>query len=375
MNEDLKKYAELRSLIGLPFNEAEKCHIASTYEDIDFFLKSDKLTVDYPFRASKQVFGNTILDTDSERNVSVRKSITPFFSKSAIDHYEQVMIRPIIKTILEDCHQNNSGQIDFNYCVAERIPTQIIMEIFGIELKYERWLFKNLNPIVRYIDDPNNSLDEATKSKHELLQFLGKCLDGDIKISERGLLSSLDKKYFSDKNEILRTSLMLLTAGMATTIASLNIIVTNLYRHVDLIKSIQNNTNKIKKFIEEVIRLEPPLHATVRFAKNDFTYKDVELKKNSMIKVILASGNHDELKHQVPNDLNLETKNNHTCSFGKGRHACIGGYLALKELVIFVEEFLPLMQEYDININQDGESETEGNVIKMYKNILLEKAH
>ncbi len=87
---------------------------------------------------------------------------------------------------------------------------------------------------------------------------------------------------------------------------------------------------------------------------------------------MLASANRDESFQENSEVFNFKTKKKLTCSFGKGKHACIGGYLAIKELVVFVQEFSPLMKNYTIDVS-GNELEFEGNVIKMYKNITLEK--
>lgn len=367
MTDNWIEYKQIRKNNKLIYSEQEKCYLVAKYEDVNFFLKSNDVTVEYPFRASKQVFGSTILDSDKPNNIDIRKSLTPFFSKKAVDNYEELMIRPLIKTLINNL---DSESIDFNYWIAQRIPTQIVMNIFGIDLKYERYLYSHLHSLVLYIDHPSNSLSIATESKNELLSFLEKCIYGDININDNCLLSSLNHEVFKNKDEMLGTCLMLLTAGMATTIASLNILVINMFKQADTIKHIKKDHEKLTKFVSETIRIEPPLHSTIRFVKNDFTYKNNSLKKHDMLKLIIAGANRDELHYEKPMQIDLNKKND-SCSFGKGKHACIGGYLAIKELVVFAEEFIPLMESFEINA--DSSPFMDGNVIKMYKNIILTK--
>jgi cytochrome P450 len=71
--------------------------LVAKYDDVDFFLKSKDITVDYLFKVNKQVFGNTILDSDKLSNIDIRKFLTPLFSKKTVDDYEEMMIRPLIR--------------------------------------------------------------------------------------------------------------------------------------------------------------------------------------------------------------------------------------------------------------------------------------
>jgi cytochrome P450 len=370
-SEEWSQYQLLRQSPTLQYSSQERCFYAAKYSDVEYFLRTDSVTVDFPFRASRQVFGKTILDSDDENQIQIKKNLTPFFTRKAVEHYREVMIRPIIRTILEESRQCGEV-IDYNYWVAQRIPTQIIMAIFGIDLVHERYLYAHLEKLVLYIDHPSNSLEEANNSREELMSFLRKFINCELPSDPRGLLASLDKSVYADENELLRTCLMLLTAGMATTIASLNTLLLYTFEHADYLAGILEDAVQLRRFVEEVIRVEPPLHATIRFVKKDFDYNDVNLKRNDMLKIILASANHDEHKYEAPDALNLHAKKDASCTFGKGKHACIGADLAVTELVVFVQEMLPSTKLYDVKVS-DADTGFEGNVIKMFRQLQLVK--
>jgi|SRR5579859_2948400 len=374
VTDEWKEYEELRRAPQLTFSEQEKCFYAASYSDVDFFLKSENVTVDFPFRASRQVFGKTILDSDDDKHLPIKRSLAAFFSKKIVDHYKDHMIRPLIRDILKECTTGDPESIDYNFQIAQRIPTQIIMQIFGIGLEHERYLFSHLEKLILYIDHPSNSLAQASEAKDELLLFLRKCLTGEIPVAPQRILSSMDRSLYSGEDEVLRTCLMLLAAGMATTIASLNTMLIYVYEHISYLKGIIDDALQLRRFVEEVIRVEPPLHATVRFVKADFGHNEVGLRKNDMIKILLASANRDEQKFEAPDAVNFTGKKDAGCTFGKGKHACIGSELAITELIVFVQELMPYTGRYEMVLRTD-EAGFEGNVIKMFKKINLKKIH
>lgn len=366
---ELKHYEALRKQDSFQYSEAEGCYYVVKYSDVDTLLKSDNITVDFPFRASRQLFGKTILDSDDMGSAAIRKNLLPFFTRKAIDHYRELIIRPCIKSILSESTGTRLEEVDFNLSVSQRIPTQIIISIFGIDLKYEEFIYSKLEKLVLYLDHPSNSFQEAMEAKKELLAFLDKCLLNEIEVNKNGFLSSVSREPFHNKEEMLSTCLMLLVAGMATTIASLNSLVLYIYEYRDYLKENSGDVEKMKLFVNEVIRMQPAVRETIRFVKEDFEYKDISFVEHDLLKIILASANRDEDKFNDPNEFEYQKKRSLNCSFGKGKHFCIGSDLAIEELVIFIQEFMIFTDHYAVKIVESNEP--PGTVIRMFKKIQL----
>ena len=54
-----------------------------------------------------------------------------------------------------------------------------------------------------------------------------------------------------------------------------------LFNHQDQMNHLKNNYELIPNAIEEMLRYEPPVHATVRFAENDMIYDEKKLQKRN----------------------------------------------------------------------------------------------
>ncbi len=81
--------------------------------------------------------------------------------------------------------------------------------------------------------------------------------------------------------------------------------------------------------ISEALRLESPAQLIPRIVLEDTVLHDTELRSGSPVFLALASANRDESIFEEPDSFMLERDRSMILTFGSGRHACIGGALAL----------------------------------------------
>ena len=74
------------------------------------------------------------------------------------------------------------------------------------------------------------------------------------------------------------TCLLLLVAGHETTTRLIGNGLYTLFKHPEQFNNLKNNFELIPNAIEEMLRFEPPVHATVRFAQKDMIYADKKYK-------------------------------------------------------------------------------------------------
>ncbi|QQT32606.1 cytochrome P450 [Sphingobacterium multivorum] len=367
MIEVKDEYWELRDAQNFNYDKSRRCYLATTQEDVERFLKSDDVTVEYLFRASRHVFGKTMLDSDSPEMLTIKREVARFFTLKAIKCYEVQFIKKITEDLIQTIRQQNDEIIDFHREIAQRIPTKVILALYGIDEGLDIEIFYHLDKLVRYIDNPNYPLTDALNSKQYLTDFLVKCLSGSIKLDKNGLISSIDRNLFEDEQDLINTLLMVLAAGMATTISAFDALILKMYEEKDKLKFFITE-KEIKDFISESLMEDPPLHSTVRFVKTSLEYKGKELKKFDNINVNLASANFEQV---CPITGNRSAKTT-SYTFGKGKHACLGSHLAISELVIFVQEFLPFIEEFKLGQSPEDLLLT-GTTIKTYSNIKLKR--
>jgi cytochrome P450 len=100
---------------------------------------------------------------------------------------------------------------------------------------------------------------------------------------------------------------------------------------------LQNNYELIPNAIEEMLRYEPPVHATVRFAENEMIYDGKTYKRGTPFAVSIAGANRDPEANENPNEFDITRDDIKHISFGYGPHMCIGASLARIESRIAFE--------------------------------------
>ena len=100
---------------------------------------------------------------------------------------------------------------------------------------------------------------------------------------------------------------------------------------------LKENQELIPNAIEEMLRYEPPVHATVRFAENDMIYNTKSYKRGTAFAVSIAGANRDPDANTNPDEFDILRDDIKHISFGYGPHMCIGASLARIESRIAFE--------------------------------------
>jgi cytochrome P450 len=95
------------------------------------------------------------------------------------------------------------------------------------------------------------------------------------------------------------------------------------------------------RFVEEILRLQPPVHGLFRMVTREVELGGKRLPKGTQIMVVFASANDDETAFACPRELNTaRTKITNHLTFGAGIHYCIGANLARMELKVAAQEII-----------------------------------
>ena len=110
-----------------------------------------------------------------------------------------------------------------------------------------------------------------------------------------------------------------------------------LFNHQEQMSLLQSNYELIPNAIEEMLKYEPPVHATVRFAENEMIYDGKTYKRGTPFAVSIAGANRDPEANKNPNEFDITREDIKHISFGYGPHMCIGASLARIESRIAFE--------------------------------------
>jgi cytochrome P450 len=116
---------------------------------------------------------------------------------------------------------------------------------------------------------------------------------------------------------------MMIFAGRDALRYGLTSVIKNVIDHPGLHLALRNS-DVMKSFVKEVLRVDPPIQYTWRRALADVDLQGNKIKRGDFIAVILGSANRDEAVFQKADSVVLGRCGETPLTFGAGIHYCIG---------------------------------------------------
>ena len=144
-----------------------------------------------------------------------------------------------------------------------------------------------------------------------------------------------------DRDEAIGIAIVMFGAGGESTAALIGSCLRVLAEQPTLAERLRSETALIPRFVEEVVRLEPPFNFHYRAVRRDCRFAGYDLVEGDRLMLLWASANRDPAVHEDPDTLRLDRKHpKKHMGFGRGLHFCIGAPLARLEARVVVEEVL-----------------------------------
>ena len=132
--------------------------------------------------------------------------------------------------------------------------------------------------------------------------------------------------------ELIATCILLLNAGHEATVHSIGNATRLLLDQPD--PRVHLTDDRIAATVEELLRLDPPLHMFTRYAYADVTLHGHTFRRGDRIGLLLGAANRDPGHWQTPDRFDPARPAKPHAGFGAGLHFCVGAPLARLELQI-----------------------------------------
>ncbi|MFD0384179.1 cytochrome P450 [Streptomyces stramineus] len=99
-------------------------------------------------------------------------------------------------------------------------------------------------------------------------------------------------------------------------------------RHPEVLPGLAAEPETADAVLDEILRLEPPTHASWRVAIEPLELHGHEIKKGDVVLLLLAAANRDERVFPDPEIFNPGAHSRKHLSFGRGIHYCVGDMLS-----------------------------------------------
>jgi len=155
--------------------------------------------------------------------------------------------------------------------------------------------------------------------------------------------------------DVMKIASNLFAAGQETTARLLGTALMTLGECPELQEQLRDDRSLVPAFIEESLRLEPPINGTFRLSRTPTTVRDTHIPAGSTVMVLPSAANRDPRTFEHPDELRLDRENaRQHIAFGHGIHTCAGAPLARAEATVSLQRLLDRMGDIHVSESHHG---------------------
>jgi cytochrome P450 len=275
---------------------------------------------------------DSLMSMNPPEHTRLRKLVSPMFTLSALRR-QQERIDAIVDKYLE--RLNTGGPVDLIHNFASPIPIQAVSALLGIpgpdDERFHRWgavLGPALDGVksMAELRTLRGTLVDLSEFFDELIAFRRQN-PGDDVISGVLRLEPQDRPL--DRRDLLAVTLLLLLAGLETTLNLIGNGVLALFAHPEQRERLVAEPDLATNMVEEILRYDSPVQFTIRNVREELELEGVRMTPKKPVLVLMAGANRDPEVFENPSafDIGRANARDHL-SFSAGIHYCLGAGLA-----------------------------------------------
>jgi len=291
-----------------------------------------------------------LLSADPPDHVRQRKLVNRAFTPPKVKALEP-RITEVAHQLVDAFAPRGRAEVVHDYGVL--LPLTIIAECLGVaddELpQFKRWSDDFVAVIGNHAMN-RDQLRSLLLSQNEFYEYFGRKVAERRQEPRTDLISDLVEARIDDEplrdDEILAMLNQFLVAGNETTTKLIASSVRLLLEEPERMEALRAEPAAVAGFVEEALRLEPPVQGLYRTAVVDTEVGDVPIAAGQHLLLVYAAGNRDGARFEQPACLDPGRPNlmSHL-AFGTGEHFCLGAALARAEGRIAIEVLLERLDD------------------------------
>ena len=277
----------------------------------------------------------SMLAVDPPDHTRYRRLVSKVFTARAMEAM-QPRVEQIADELLDEMAARNS--VDLVEAYAGPLPVRVISEILGVPTDMQSNMLEwgnaaavTLDPALRYRQFRTASA--ALRQIHHMLadHLVALRADpGDDLLSQLALL--VDEGETLNDVELRATALLVIGAGFETTVNLIANGVVQLLRHPEQLALLREDPSLWPNAVEEILRYDSPVQATVRIAGEDTHAGGVPVPAGRFVSIMLGGANRDPEVFPDPQRFDVTRPNaREHLAFSSGIHFCLGASLARME--------------------------------------------
>jgi hypothetical protein len=285
------------------------------------------------------------LTFDPPEHTRYRKMLQPFFSPRALS--------TMIPSLRQQAEQlvgrlAGLGRCDAIADLAVPYPSQVFLTMFGFPLadrdRLITWKDAALRMAATSRPDPVDAVHAM-----ELFGYLSQVVSQRRAKPGDDLLATLlaDQEGLTEQ-EAIGLCFVFVLAGLDTVTSAVGFAVWKLACRPDLRRRLCADPGLVGHFIEELLRLEPPVPAVPRMTTEDVQIGGLHIAEGTLVWLGTATSNREDIEATLPTDVRLDGSSMPHWAFGSGPHRCLGSHLARMELRLVITALLARVPEFGL---------------------------
>jgi cytochrome P450 len=347
-------YRRLRDEAPAYFNAKRGFWALSRYDDVraatnDWrtYTSSQGITLE-PLRRGTEPH---IIEMDPPRHTQLRALVSRAFTPNRMAQLEEP-IRARTRALMRAFAA--TGRVDLITDFAALLPMSVISEMLGVPASDQDPLRHAADALLHREPDS----DELTPAGIEGATMLYGYFDALIRERQHApaedllsvLIAAEEHGDALTRSELLGFCFLLIIAGNETTTKLLGNAVFWLAENPEQRAAIAADPTLVAGAVEETLRYDASTQAMARCLTHDVELHGEQLKAGTKVLLLFGSANRDERQWPDADRFDVRRDTAGHFAFGHGIHHCLGAALARLEARVALEELLPVLGDYRVEI-------------------------
>ena len=299
-----------------------------------------------------------VANIDPPRHTRVRRLLSQAFGRrrmKALEPQFERIVDELIDKFIE------SGEADGLHDLA--LPMAIAFSMQQLQVDdldmgtIKRWGSAYLSQFS--LTNTRDDMIRAAQELCEMQNYLIALVEKRMETPEDDMLSDIIRADTPDEEpltfeELVATARMLLINthdSMSTAFTNILFKVATDTAIAQQFYAAADDDSQMGRFIEELMRLEPPVRALSRVTTKPVTLGDTPLPEGAHLLILFASANDDEAVFECPRQFDASRINiRKSLTFGAGAHLCLGISLARMQLLVAAKQTARRMKNISLAI-------------------------
>ena len=348
-------FAEVQARGRVVKDELIDAWLVFGFADGDYVMRNEELFAGpWPTMNLSEIFGTrSLFGLSGAPHRVLYTEILNFFIPRVVRQYRTDFIQPIVRDRI--ARFAGAGRADLAADLAEELPVRVIGAMLGMDWQEETFarrcwgLTESFLAMTADFFVPSRagaSIDAAISEVGELDAMIVPAIRDAGPDSYVARLWQVGRTMYDDwdEHDVLENCRFLFIAGMHTTSELISNATWLALEHPELPEQIATAADRDKqltRFVEEALRMYPPLQFRFRIATQDTELAGVTIHRGDRVVVSAAAGNRDPERFGCPAQPTLDTRPGHL-SFNAGPRFCGGTRLARAEAFDALDGILAL---------------------------------